>query len=231
MTIQQMHDFFDLMLDKYNAPGYIAVEKDDFINRAQEELVNSIVFGDYLTNKQSPRGQAALYEIEDRVQSSEVIRPLIVADQNSFFASATNSNLLSYNTLDTIADTDETGTKFLHILRIRVSATNSGDYAAGKFVKFLRHNDLGRFYENSYKAPTVNKPYYVVAGDGLRSHPATGKTEQVIVSIIRSPRNVSLSGAVDSELPVNTHKRIVAIALELAGVALADAVLMQAPQL
>ena len=40
MTIQQMHDYFDLVQDKFNSPYFVDTEKDIFINQAQERFVN-----------------------------------------------------------------------------------------------------------------------------------------------------------------------------------------------
>ncbi len=41
MTIIEMHQKCDLLLDKANSPWYTSAEKDSFINEAQNEFVET----------------------------------------------------------------------------------------------------------------------------------------------------------------------------------------------
>jgi hypothetical protein len=201
-----MHDYFDLIQDKANEPYFLASEKDDFINRAQEKFVNNIVFRDILGKADVPKGTQAIYGNENDLMSNEILKTLI--------------------TVDSGVDTDSSGikllyssisTKLMHILGVRASSANSGNISNNKMLRFIRHNDQGRFEENTFKKGTTSKPYYKIGSDGMYLYPTTGTTENLLVTYLDKPVDVEL-GVTECELPDYTHEKVLKIALSEAGI-------------
>jgi hypothetical protein len=207
MTVQQQHDFFNLIQDKFNAPYFIGSEVDIFLNRAQEEFVNNLIFKDILGKSSIPKGPQSIYSIEDTILSNEVLNTLIIPNK------AVTSD--SGGTKVTYADISSS---LMHILSVITSATNTGYFAQYKAIKFIRYNDLGRFQDNIFKKGTIDKPYYKIGNDGIYFYPPSGTTEQILVSYMKKPVDVEL-GVTESELPIYTHIKVVILALVLAGVA------------
>lgn len=214
MTVQEMHDYFDFIQDQKNEPYFLDEEKDLAINRAQERFVNDIIFRDILGRGQTPKGVQALYGIEDRLQSDEIIRSLITPNK------AVNSDILGTKILYSSIDS-----KFMHILSIKASSSNTGNITQNKRIKFIRHNDEGAFEDNTFKKGSYSKPYYKIGSDGLYLYPTTGVTENTIISYIFKPTDVEL-GVTECQLPAYTHEKLVSLALVLAGIATEDEVLI-----
>lgn len=199
MTSTQMHQLFDIIQDKYNAPYFIQDEKDMLLNTAQTNLVNNLVFKDYLGRADVPKGPQALYDVEDKIYSAELLRPIIVLDE----AETPSSGKIAISGL----------TGFLHLLGIR---RTSDDLP----VRYMRQNNIGKFSQNTFKAPSSDKLYYSLGATDIYIYPSS-TTDAMKVSYIKEPNTIAY-GSTDSNLPSSTHPRIVAYAIELAGIALYD---------
>ena len=44
MTILEMHEWLNILIDKYNSPYFTTTELDTFLNRAQANYVNNLVY-------------------------------------------------------------------------------------------------------------------------------------------------------------------------------------------
>ncbi len=128
---------------------------------------------------------------------------------------------------DGSVDTDAGGIKatyadisatLMHILSVIAANPNAGDIINGKHLKFIRHNDVGRFDDNIFKTGSTSKPYYKIGSDGIYLYPITGSTENLLISYIRKPIDVDIAGT-SCELPDYTHKQIVVLSLVEGGVA------------
>lgn len=214
MVIQEQHDYFNLIQDKFNSAYFVDTEIDIFLNRAQEEFVNRIIFRDILGGVTVPKGPQAVFGIEDSILSNEILNTIMEADGS--------------------VDTDAGGIKatyanisatLMHILSVIAANPNAGDITNGKHLKFIRHNDVGRFDDNVFKKGSTSKPYYKIGSDGIYLYPVTGAVENLLVSYIRKPIDVDIAGT-SCELPDYTHKQIVVLALVDAGVATESEVLV-----
>lgn len=208
MTIQEQHDFFNLIQDKYNSPYFVSSEVDIFLNRAQERFINNLIFRNILGENDIPKGPQSLYSIEDTILSNEIIQTLVYPDK------AVQSDVGGIKVLYTAIDTD-----LMHLLSITTpSSSATGALDSDKYLKFIRYNDVGKFNDNVFKKGSISKPYYKIGNDGIYLYPTTGAQEDLLVSYIKKPVDVEL-GVTQSELPESTHVNIVISALALAGVA------------
>jgi len=207
MTIQEQHNYFNIIQDKFNSPYFVDSEVDIFINRAQEQFINNIIFRDILGNTTTPKGPQALFGIEDSILSNEILNTIMIPDKSVDTDSGGIKAL--YTAIDT---------SLMHILSVIAASSNAGAITNSKHLKFIRHNDVGRFDDNTFKKGSTSKPYYKVGSDGIYLYPITGSLENLLVSYIKKPTDVDIAGT-NCILPDYTHERIVALALVLGGVA------------
>lgn len=209
MTITQMHEYFDLLLDKSGSPYFEDSEKDLFINMAQIEYVKQLM----------PSNEGGVVNVElDQVVYNNVY-PLVY-DITGLTMTASAAILTT--TIQTALDTASSSTeKILYILN--VSWTKSGTTLP---VKFTRQNDWFEFERNSFKQGSATQPRYKYNKTNLTFSPLD-QSATIALSLLKSPKNVSLSGVVNSEFPDHTHKKIVEMALDLATVPLRDGDLSQ----
>jgi hypothetical protein len=210
MTIQEMHDYFNLVQDKFNDPYFVDTEIDVFINRAQEKFVNKLIFRDIL-GVAIPQGVQAITGLETTLQSDEILKTLITVDKAVTTTGTTGVKIL-YLDIDAA---------LMHILSVKASPTNTagtGTITNNKTLRFIRHNDEGKFEDNTFKQGSLSKPYYKIGSDGLYLYPSTSVVENFLTSFITKPTDVDIAGT-NSELPAYTHERLVAMAIEIAGIA------------
>lgn len=214
MTLQEIHDFFDVVQDHYNEPYFLDGEKDSFINRAQEQFVNNIIFRDILGEKDNPKGPQAIYGAEDSIFSNEILSPLITVDK-SISSNASGSKVLY----------TDISANLMHVFFLRASSSNTGNITNTKKLRFIRFNDEGAFEDNTFKKGSTSKPYYKIGSDGIYLYPVTGATELMNITYIDKPTDVEL-GVQECIMPSYTHKKIVTLALGIAGVPTENQVLM-----
>jgi hypothetical protein len=221
MTIAEMHGWFDILQDKYNAPYFTDVEKDEFINRAQTTFVNEVIYSQmYPTLQGGERGPQVLSAIESTLSGSEIIKPLILPDL-SVITTTPNWDLVTNATINTaVAAAANAGDEFMHIIALE---TAGSVFTAGRVVRFVRHNDYIRFKHNIFKKGSDTNPLWRLVRDGIKVLGTTTLTagENFKISVIKTPTAVNISGT-DCELPDFTHDKIIAIALEFTGVATRD---------
>lgn len=201
MTVQQMHDWFDLIQDKYSSPYFTDTEKDTFLTRAQYQYVNEL-----FPIVDSP------VNVESNINSVECIATLIIETDSPINPSATGKILT--NNIST-----EVGSDYMRLLNISVD--NGVERVA---ARFRRHNDFYKLEKNSFKAGSNDVPVYKIVSDGIILAPAN-TSYGVYFTVIKEPEDIQL-GVTEPELPAHTHDKVVAIALELAGVASRDEALM-----
>lgn len=218
-----MHGWFDILQDKYNAPYFIDVEKDEFINRAQLTFVNEVIYKELYPSLQAgERGPQVLSAIESTLSGSEILQPLIVADL-AVTAAITTGKLLTSAIETAINGQTSDSTGLMHVLSVSTANPTGGGYTADRLVRFVRHNDIYRFRDNVFKQATVRNPVYMSVYDGFIFRPIpTSTPANILMTVIKYPIAVSLSGGQSCELPDFTHDKIMAIALEFAGLASRD---------
>lgn len=216
-----MHGWFDILQDKYNAPYFTDTEKDEFINRAQSTFVNDVIYTQlYPTLQDGERGPQVLSAIESTLAGSEILKPLILEDL-AVVTATPNWDLIANSAINTaVAAAANAGDEFMHFIGLETAGST---FTAGRIVRFVRHNDYLRFKHNIFKAPSNTNPIWRLVRSGLKVEGATALTgaESFLVSVIKTPTDVDIAGT-DCELPDFTHDKIIAIALEFAGVATRD---------
>lgn len=218
MNITQMHSWFNILLDHYNEPYFIDDEVDEFINSGTTEFVNDIIFKEYFPTSQAPdRGPQSLSSIESVIQGSEILQPLIIQD----VPVTASTGLISISNINSsITTVSGEPSSLMHIISV-VKILNNEERA----VRFVRHNDRQRFKQNVFKAPSDRNPIFMFGNSGITIEPKDNLS--YLLTCIKEPRKVSLSGNVDSDMPAFTHQRIISYALAMAGVASRDDVMLQ----
>ncbi len=187
MNISEQHDWFDLLQDKFNAPYFIDTEKDQFINRAQVELVNDVVYRQLFPSvRGDERGPVTLSSIESSISGTEILQPLIEIDK----AVATGST--SDSQIDTGDINAAIGGVSMHVLSLE---SNGSTFTAGRFVRFVRHNDYIRLKQNQFRAPSDRNPVYRIMSDGIAVEGGTtlSSAENFKVTVLRYPAPVSIT--------------------------------------
>jgi hypothetical protein len=221
MTISEMHGWFDILQDKYNAPYFTDTEKDEFINRAQITFVNEVVYSQmYPTLQGGERGPQVLSAIESTLSGSEILKPLILEDLA--VATATpNWDLITNSAINTaVATAANAGDEFMHIIALETAGST---FTSGRIVRFVRHNDYLRFKHNVFKKGTDSNPLWRLVRDGIKvsGESTLSSQEDFLISVIKTPTDVDIAGT-DCELPDFAHDKVIAIALEFAGIATRD---------
>lgn len=219
MNIVEMRSWFNILLDHYNEPYFIDEEIDEFINSGTIEFVNDIIFKEYFpTLGENEKGIQALNSMESVIQGSEILQPLIIDD---LVVPVTSGYALT-SSIDSAIQT-ETGDANDKLMHVVSTVYNNG--TEERLVRYVRHNDRARFNSNVFKRATDRNPIFSVSRTGLRIEPNT--IDEVILSVLKSPRKVSSSLDIDSDMPDFTHQRIIAYAIAMSGVASRDEVLLQ----
>lgn len=219
MSVDELHSWFNIMLDHYNEPYFIDTEIDAFINSGANEFVNDIIFKEFFPSTgEKETGIQALNSMESVIQGSEILQPLICENLPVPVTSG-------YATIEDIsnaikADTGDDADNLLHVLS--VSYVNEGE---NRLVRYVRHNDKARFKQNVFKRPTLRNPIFTIVRKGLSIEPSS--ISSVVVSALKTPRKVSKEDQIDLDLPEFTHQMIIAYAISMSGVASRDDVLLQ----
>ena len=223
MTINDMHSWFNILLDHYNEPYFIDTEIDEFINSGAVEFVNDIIFKEYFPSMgENEKGIQALNSIESVIQGSEVLQPLIIPDLTVAVAGGIATNTAINSAI--AASTGDANDTIMHVMSVTYDL--SGEE---RLVRYVRHNDRARFRRNEFKKPTERNPIFSLVRNGLLIEPSN--LANVIVSVIKNPRKVSKENQIDLDLPEFTHQRVIAYALSMSGIASRDDVLVQLQQL
>lgn len=211
MTIQQMHDFFDLISDKYASPYFSDDEKDVFINKAISSFIE-----DTWQNIKKKRDKETdpPYGGEDSIYTIESIAPLIIQD----YIVVLNGSSVAVRPND-----------FSHLLNIalvgELDECNNPVGDTYNYCRFVRHNDFYKHLENTFKKPSNKYPIYTINELGFKVLPLS-PSHGVKMTYIREFTKVSLSGNIDCELPEFTHGKILMLALSLAGLSVREQSLM-----
>lgn len=207
MTIAQMATYFDILQDKYGSPYFINTEKSLLINRAQVIFVKDLL----------PTEPNQIVNLEATQNTIMEITPIIVPLPNIVVPS---TGIITYAALETALSGLISGAQFWRVLNIGYTTDNINF----KAVKYVRHNDWFAFQENFFKNPDDTNPkvneYYL----GFQILPININAN-LLFTVLKYPVNVDIDGGISSDLPDFTHDKIIAIALELAGIGTRDQML------
>jgi len=212
MTIATMASYFDLLQDKYGSTYYTDAEKSLFLQRAHIEFIKE------------------LFPVEDRSNTNAELSQDTISQIAPLIYEIPYTNMNSSGVITKAAVQAALTAMSATALVWRPLAIGWELGASKKPLKYLRHNDRWEFADNYFKRadsanPKIRETYtsYIVEPVSVSA--------KVYFTLLKYPAVVDITGGVSSDLPDFTHDRIVAIALELAGVASRDAALAQLLQL
>lgn len=212
MNIIEMHDWFDLIQDKVDAVYYTTTEKDQFINRSIQLFINDVI---HQFRDDPNRGLMITSTLEESLNASEVLRPLMLLDLP---VSSAASGIMTDEAIEAaiLAAVGEEGT-FLHILSLK----DNNDLP----VKYVRENDFASFQRNDFKQASSSAKQYRIGIDGIYCYPIGIASYKL--SVIKAPNEVNYEGLQSTDLPDTVHDFVLAKALELAGLSSRDEALVR----
>jgi hypothetical protein len=203
MNITTMGQWFDLLQDKYGSAYFTDAEKSLFLNRAQIEFVSDLL----------PTDPTKVINAELSQDTISQIAPLIV---ELSYLSPNSSGVITKANIQAALTSADSGAIMWRPLAI--GWTYGGIEVPASYI---RHNDRWEFQKNFFKRPTVNNPKVRETATSYIFSPATTNA-RIYFTLLKYPREVSISAPTDSILPDFTHNKIVAIALEFAGIGSRD---------
>lgn len=219
MTVAEMGSLFDILQDKPDSLYFSSEEKTALLNSAQNDFVNDVIGDFFFPNGRSQASPRVSSAIEATSTQSRILRPLM------FFDLAVTSDASGYIT-DAVINS---------ALQARSGDTKNHMFvtalalSTGVPVKWTPHNDWYALMDNSFTAATTTNPRYVEESGRILVNP-TGVVNYLI-SVIKEPTEMLLDEAtpannIESELPTAAHEHIVSIALNKAGIASREQVLL-----
>lgn len=211
MTITEWANYFDLLQDKSGSPYFVPDEMTAFFNAAITEFVkNKLPDEDKGINLEL--SQDTLNDLEPLIFTTT---PFLISGGSQYLLkSALQTQLVS-----------STAAPVWRVLSIGWTMGQNK-----KPVKFVRHNDWWEFQQNFFKKPSYDNPKFKIEATRYVFDPAPGAAK-LEITVLVYPTVVDVTGAIDCNLPEHTHYKIVAIALELAGISSRDEALAQLLQL
>jgi len=208
MTTVQMLEWFDILEDKSASVYFTEAEKLAFLNNACLEFV-----GQFL-----PEGEEGdNFEVDSNIEQKI---GTLIWESNPLTMSA--SGVITRAALRTDIRTIS-GDATCELFKIgAIEFKKSGRKIQ---CKVLRHNDKAAFEENYFKRPSYTTPKHLHQNNNIQFRPVDTLAE-VYITVIKTPK-ILTSSAVDTDLPIDTHNEVVAIALEFAGYASREEMLTQ----
>ncbi len=196
MTGAEMLTWFDILQDKFNTPYFTDLEKYNFLNDSQINYIN-----DYLNINSDSEPPV----FEENALKNTIIAPLLVEDVSVASAS---TGIILFTAIETALDTKYSlsGSKLLHILGVV-------ENASGDAVAFVRHGEMRKQEDNEFVAAGSGNRKYRLSRGQITMIPTGVLT--YLVTAIKMP--VDISASVASEMPLITHRKIVAKALVKTG--------------
>lgn len=206
ILIETLQALFDLVVDNVGSPYFTSNQKDIFLQRAQQNLLNQYF------NKMS-KGHMAEATSNDSDSISGLIQEVILQTnaQGELLESAISTALNGREKF-----------RYLSVQRQGILDCDEG-YDKSRFV---RHNDFSTNQQNSFKKATNDFPIHRYYNSKLQFNP-TG-VANIKITVILFPLLMTLddptdsgvrgSNAIDSELDDDRTNEIAYLALSMAGI-------------
>lgn len=196
MTIQEMHDLWDVLRDFYKAPYYEGEEKDFFINSAIHAfVVGTIPSGE--NRKAKVGGQKKLDQISSLITTSKKLTAALdttsaVKDVVEIACASFDkpADFWFYSSLTCIIGSTKPEVNIVDFDELSSIPSDSFNGVSDKIVRLC-------FIENKI---------YIIS---------TTPPTSLILYYIKHPAKVSLSAPTQCNLPSSTHDRIVHMAVQL----------------
>jgi len=212
MIITQWANYFDILQDKFGSPYFTDAEKSLLFNRALIQYVAEFL----------PVEEPGSLNVEMDRDSIASLSPLIYELPA---LNMTSAGIILKSTIQGSLTAQITGGVLWRELALK--ATLGTDVNPPNYT---RHNDWAQFLNNSFKSPTDGNPKYYETALDFRFLPINTITNYVF-TVLKYPVSVVIdsvapSNNVSSDMPDFTHDKIIAIALELAGISSRDEALI-----
>jgi len=222
MTIAEMHTKLDLKVQKINSNAFdniLSEEKDVYLNDAIEKFVKDRV---------EPRSNRLQLGFEQSIKRIEDLRTLITVDEidteefgqlylEGFFGDSADLPADHFLPLSVtlLIQYNQDGVTFTTPSTKRViDGVEGTDYAERRAAaKIVQHDDIFALLKDPHNSPHPNLGLVTIDNDEIISYTDDSFiTDKVILTYIRQPAEVSLSGGTDCDLSANTHREIVDMA-------------------
>ncbi len=204
-----MHEYFDLLTDKVGDPYFLEAEKDAFLTNASLQFTR-----DYLL----PRTQGVSNFEFDQLSYSNVDTLVFETAQIAIPGNGKITNTSIQTALNTASGSTE---PLMYI--VNASWINGANFLP---IKYVRQNEWYVTENNVFKQGTTSQPRYKQDGSFVTISPLQSGTYAKF-TLIKQPKTITLSPPVNCDLPEETHKKVVEMAVELAAISLRDADLYQ----
>jgi hypothetical protein len=199
MNTVEIESYFDLLTDKVGVPYFLQTEKSTFLNQAQLKYVMDTI----------PSNEGGVVNLEMGSPVLGNVSTLIFETAALTPTSGEITKTSVQSALDTASGSTE---PVLYILNVSFD---------GYPCKFTRHNDWYAVQNNTFTVGTTVAPRYRQLGTKFIFAPSNSSAS-VKFTILKYPKAINLTTSVTCELPSQTHKRIVELAVDLAGTAMRD---------
>lgn len=204
MTIAEIHDYFDILVDKVEGVYFTDTEKDVLLTQACVEYVKR--------HLPSAENQGLNLEV-DQINYQNLYTLVFNTGSTSMSTGGVVTMSAIQNLLNTASGSTE---PFIGILGIQW--TKSGNSYPAKFTK---NNNWLSYLQNSFKAGSSTSPRYRFDKINMTFSPIDVNAA-ISFALLKQPKATSLANGVTIELPSHTHKAITEIAVEFAGVAIGE---------
>jgi len=210
IKIEELHNVFDLWIDKTSSPYFTSDQKDTFIQKAVDHFINN-----FFKNNVDHVMERSSVDVEDLHTLINVVNVPVESDGRMLMTEV-NSKL-------------PIGKEWTYILR--VSRMFSDSCGANEVKsRFVRHNDYLAIKDNVFKKPSEKYPVHLYVSDAIQFYPKKGGSSTI--SVLVNPNEVNLDdvddsgergvNAVDLDLPNKVFNEIMYIALTKAGISIRE---------
>lgn len=214
MTIAQMATYFDILQDKFGAPYFTNTEKSLLLNRAQIIFIKEML----------PTDKDVDLSIETNQDTLAIISPLIIP-------LTPITNPINGSVPKSIVQTNLSAilNNALYWRIINIGYTLDGGISFVP-VKEVRHNDWYAFLDNYFKTPDDTNPKYKETYTDFQFLP-NNSAASLYITVLKYPAIMDIDTNANTDLPDSIHDKIVAVALELAGLGTRDEMLVAVSKL
>lgn len=206
MTIQEFHINFDIELDKtqdFEYPAFIAEQKDYWLNKAQERVIEEIAYPKDSRELGFEQDQERVDQLRNLVKKS----PLLIPSLNGDIYTVTLP------------------TDYRHLVRHQCTATEVGSTCGSKTVggEQVRHEYINQMLKDPFWWPTAEEPLYYFEGNNI-VYETKGNyiLNNVRLDYIKNARRMQLGSQyqvptadIECELNPIVHERILDTAISM----------------
>lgn len=215
MTSAQALSKFDILLDKYGSPYFEESEKLEFLNMAQNEVLNRFVPDSLGGVVNFELDQNTFHNIRNLVWSLDLAASSTSGDSSIFTTTSINSEL--------VTRTSDSSTSLFRVLSLSIDVGSSSTGFIETGIKFSKVNNFAKSTSNFFKKASQSAPIYTYESTYFRVLPRV--TSFVRFRVIKTPKVMTSGNSPDWDDYV--MNQVILQAVKLAGVPLRDEEIQQ----